>query len=764
MPTPYEEISKSYASKEMHKTDANLAQDSMQLGGIDAEEYATKDFVKQVEEANSKKDHEYTNEQIKAAKEASNSYTDKAIQNIDYGDFATKNDINVVNQKTETNEDNIENLKKEVNELDAKDVSLNNDKFTSENVHDGMTELFTSVSDGKTKVASAITDKGVTTASNESFDTMANNIRDIDTLGEGTADATATAGDVKLGKTAYAKGKKITGTAQTVSPDMPNILDTSDATALASDIKSGKTAYARGEKITGIASSVEPDGMNILDTSDATATADDIRIGKSAYVKGNKIIGTYAGSTGQDVSYGVTGGNITIVEEVTPIYQNVMGEFEYVQMQEVATNVTNANFAVTRDGNYYAIIRTLSGNQCITICTPYYSDITKSLELVYRNSYNFTDIGIPNDAKVRCMTFGTFGYAGYQNSCLLAIAWTTSAKKNLSLIHFSAYGAGELMCTTGNTVPYFEIDISGGHPTHGYNYFPQHIAMARHNPYICAVITDDPGYDSWQEIFKAYAYSGTISSIDRRSLDFNYYPNSLRFECNDKLLVSRTQGSKAMNNARTAISILDENYMPKTIIQEQFPSGLGTGLNNYFNSVYSPDGVYALHATYDTLRTIAKVAITDTGITYTELGNVDIGIDIVNYDAWFSSDNTTLIVDEYDTGKLKVYKVDLTGSSAFELIEEYTLNSNFSLIDTLDGTGWYTMNLDGSGNGNFSAYKQTVDGTSIVGIIWRGNKYFQLTPESYTAQSSDVRLGRTFIGSRGIVEVGAATIAGSTEG
>lgn len=763
MPTPYEEISKSYASKEMHKTDANLAQDSMQLGGIDAEEYATKDFVKQVEEANSKKDHEYTNEQIKAAKEASNSYTDKAIQNIDYGDFATKNDINVVNQKTETNEDNIENLKKEVNELDAKDVSLNNDKFTSENVHDGMTELFTSVSDGKTKVASAITDKGVTTASNESFDTMANNIRDIDTLGEGTADATATAGDVKLGKTAYAKGKKITGTAQTVSPDMPNILDTSDATALASDIKSGKTAYARGEKITGIASSVEPDGMNILDTSDATATADDIRIGKSAYVKGNKVIGTYAGSTGQDVSYGVTGGNITIVEEVTPIYQNVLGEFEYIEMQNSIASVTSGIHAVTRDGNYYAVIRTISGKQCITICTPYYSDITQTLELLIRDDYTFENIGIPNDASVKCMTFGAFGYAGYQNSCLLAIAWTTSAKKNLSLIHFNAYGAGELMCTHGNSVPYFEIDISGGNPSHMYHYFPQHIAMARHNPYICAVTTDDPGYASWQEIFKAYAYSGEISSIDRRALSFNYYPDSLRFECNDRLLVSRTAASRAYGNARTNISILNAEYKPTTVINEQFPAGLTPGHGNYFNSVYSPDGVYALHSTYDTLRTLVKVAITDTGITYKELGNVDIGIDIVSYNAWFSSDNTTLIVDEYNTGKLKVYKVDLTGSSAFELIEEYTLSSNFALSDNLDGTGWFTMNLSGS-NGRFSAYKQTVDGTSIVGIIWRGNKYFQLTPESYTAQSSDVRLGRTFIGSRGIVEVGAATIAGSTEG
>lgn len=46
-------------------------------------------------------------------------------------------------------------------------------------VVDAINELFTSVSDGKTAIAAAITDKGVPTAATDSFADMADNIADI---------------------------------------------------------------------------------------------------------------------------------------------------------------------------------------------------------------------------------------------------------------------------------------------------------------------------------------------------------------------------------------------------------------------------------------------------------------------------------------------------------------------------------------------------------------------------------------------------------
>ena len=67
----------------------------------------------------------------------------------------------------------------------ASNVSYNNSStssiITGANVQQAIDQLFTSVSNGKQQIASAITDKGVSTSGTDSFATMAENIGKITT-------------------------------------------------------------------------------------------------------------------------------------------------------------------------------------------------------------------------------------------------------------------------------------------------------------------------------------------------------------------------------------------------------------------------------------------------------------------------------------------------------------------------------------------------------------------------------------------------------
>ena len=102
--------------------------------------------------------------------------------------------------------------------LTAEDVSYSDTQTVKEAI-DG---LKSSVSDGKTLIASAITDKGVDTAQDATFSQMAENIGQI-TTGTDTTDATAAAADILAPKTAYTASGKVTGRipslgAQTITP------------------------------------------------------------------------------------------------------------------------------------------------------------------------------------------------------------------------------------------------------------------------------------------------------------------------------------------------------------------------------------------------------------------------------------------------------------------------------------------------------------------------------------------------------------------
>ncbi len=140
-------------------------------------------------------------------------------------------------------------------------------------------EVFQSAGNGKALVAAAITGRGVTTAADAEFQTMADNIASI-TLPSGNA----TAGQVLAGRTfSNASGAGITGT-------MAN------RGAVTSSLNAGGSytipaGYHNGQ---GKVSAAALSGQ-----TDATAVAANLTKGKTAWVKGKKITGTGADCTAQ---------------------------------------------------------------------------------------------------------------------------------------------------------------------------------------------------------------------------------------------------------------------------------------------------------------------------------------------------------------------------------------------------------------------------------------------------------------------------------
>jgi hypothetical protein len=201
---------------------------------------------------------------------------------------------------------------------------------TKDNLVKAVNECFRSASDGKALIASAITGKGVNTDSGATYAAMAENISSIQ-VGIDTSDATATAGQMLSGSTAYVKGEKVTGTlpnyagknfghvmSETYEDDGTPVTRLSLANYVAIKrnsigmgmirIKLGTVGAVDWDTFVDVpisgfsAANIRSDvfigsfdskiGITGTFTSDGTAVATDILAGKIAYVKGQRITGS----------------------------------------------------------------------------------------------------------------------------------------------------------------------------------------------------------------------------------------------------------------------------------------------------------------------------------------------------------------------------------------------------------------------------------------------------------------------------------------
>lgn len=97
------------------------------------------------------------------------------IENIKASDIKTSSGATIESQLADITKQ-IDNI-----DLSADKVTLNSSNIKSKNVKGALEELFTSASNGKNKIVTAITGKGIVANNTDSFDTLSNKIKQIPT-------------------------------------------------------------------------------------------------------------------------------------------------------------------------------------------------------------------------------------------------------------------------------------------------------------------------------------------------------------------------------------------------------------------------------------------------------------------------------------------------------------------------------------------------------------------------------------------------------
>lgn len=735
------------------RTDANLANDSNNLGGIPAGDWATKQWVREYHDGKESDLGKYVDEQDQKMLDEAKEYANSLVRNQDFSGFAEIKDLQALNANL--TEQITEGLTEQKNYTDSKtqqivtDVNANfQDVENSISTLNGtVNDLFQSVSNGKGVIAEAITDKGVPTSATDSYSTMATNIRSI-----------KTAGDVEID---------------------PNFVNTSDGNATESDIRLGKVAYVKGQKVYGALVVEEGGGSGTggeggegednpnkgIDTSDATATAADIAYGKTAYARGQKLTGTLVNTQVEEI-YGIDAEGATVSNFSGPLTTDP------VTQEELGDNFTayyskNLDYAVV---NYpdkrYVYSHPIGENGIYIMATT-----SMGGESSYKKyKYTYSELGIPDDETIFNVAFGASGVNNDSHVCYLFILTKKFISAESSQSNYD-------ICLYVKTYHLRENGVIGqeydGEEILDYKYYPLKSNVSAYtwdNPDM-RIIPCNLKIGKFFYLYNIGGYSAYIQSGEVTTIwqgEGQQYSGSVMMSSTengngsiDFLEISQDDRHIFSANGKTYSLYVDIDP------DDDYNFTLGTTGNRDFRS--------GNNYTYDSQK---KLFIDNGGNIYTSLKtNRDKGIilDIPeeNYLSAFISKvysigNSIVCIYCLNAGptKMAIFNGDIASlADGTHLTPEITYEI-LSFSDYGDNLNYYsdinTSKIFVFYETSFSSYYRQitfgVDSSNIVAVKYRDKIFYSVKEGILTAGTDDVRKGKTFIGRTGNVMEGTMEV------
>lgn len=744
-----EEISK-FNSISGGKPDSNLSNDSNHLGGIPANDYATQKYVQDYHGNKEKILKEYIDQQDQAKLQEAKAYADQIVSGQDFSSFAKVTDVQAVDSKLSkkiTEESATQKgytdskIQDVVNDVNSNFSDVNNSIIGINNslkqINSNQSDLFQSVSNGKATVAAAITDKGVATASDASFNTMAGNIRRIPT-------STGGSGEVD-----------------------PNFVNTSDATATASDIAVGKTAYAQGNKVYGtlIAQSEVGQPTYGLDTSDATAYSSDILYGKTAYARGQKVTGSLRNADVEEI-YGIVQDSYIMSSSLeTSIRVGV----DDITKRKLLTFSKDLNFSVSvgyfsDDENDYCI-ESFPVDKKLGL---FVYGVAGSDETKYKKyRYTKSELGLAEKEVVMNIAFGCGGLFGNSSKCLLIFftkntitledgTTKTESKIHVYTYHLSENGViGKMYDNESDVIDNLEYVFTGGAQNfiltfnHKCNIFYLFYSRYQGYGYYCTIYKCFINNDKQLLVTESTVETSSSANFSRGSI-FTFLSED------DKYLTSFNRSNAQGNTNVPFIAIDTETYDVKVFSMGFYTRGQEVNINgsnmfirnDYRALTLISHSINGSSYTTETIKTL-----------YTEL---DSGEYISNF--VLSPDNTKMICitnskDYWYISVLNIENITINDETVVKREYKYILEPHSSAylyrICKGDG-GSYILSYVGD-----NEYSKTMavltaefDKNNVVGIKYKDKYFYNIPSNVLTAGQGDVRTGKTFVGWMGYPEIG----------